>query len=326
MKVKRVSLMKDFGSNNTLRVQSLTDYLIGTGGWAYFNVPDKPPLKVYSDIFNFVEVNYTFYEYPDLRLVEQWRRSVPSDFTFSVRCHQDLTHRIGLKPVDEAYRVLIRMLSYCDILGAPFLVLETPASYIINHAEAKQARTLFSSFNFRGVNLAWEIRAPVTKDALDLMQDFNMIECVDLSVKPPSVASDVVYSRLFGKGKHNIYQFSDDELLTIDHEIESIKPRTAALSYHGVKMNMDAARYMHYKHTGTFVPITDFTGIDSARAVLFEDTPFPISKSALIENQGWKVIDLSLDKRVHLAELLANIPDKTYNSVDEVAKALEAIM
>jgi hypothetical protein len=243
-----------------------------------------------------------------------------------VRCHQDLTHRIGLKPVDEAYNVLGRMVSYCDILGSPFLVLETPASYVINHEEAKQARDLFSSFAMRGVNLVWEIRAPLTKEALDLMRDFNIIECVDLSIKTPSVESDILYSRLFGKGKHNIWQFTDDELLNVDREIDNINPRIAALSYHGVKMNMDAARYMQYKKAGTFIPITDFTGVDSARAVLFEDTWFPLSKSELIEQQGWKVIDLTLDKRVHLAELLANIPDKTYNSVDEVAEALEGVM
>ena len=304
----------------------MTDYLIGTGGWAYFKVPDKPPLKAYSEIFSFVEVNYTFYEYPEVRLVERWRRTVPFDFTFAVRCHQELTHKVGLKPVDEAYKVLSKMRLYCDILESPFLVLETPPSYVINHEESKQARDLFSSFNFRGVNLVWEMRAPVTEEAVNLMRDFNMIECVDLSVNAPSVESGIVYSRLFGMGRHNIWQFTDDELLTIDHEVDVLKPRIAAMSYHGVRMNMDAARYMQYKKTGTFVPITDFTGVDSARAVLFEDAPFPLSKSQLIENQGWKVIDLTLDKRVHLAELLANIPDKTYNSVDEVAEALEEVM
>lgn len=307
-------------------MRDLIDYLIGTGGWAYFKIPGKPSLKSYSEVFNFVEVNYTFYEYPDTRIVEQWRKTVPSDFTFAVRCHQDLTHKIGLKPVDEAYTVLSRMVSYCKFLDSPFLVLETPANYVINQEKAKQARDLFSSFTLRSVNLVWEIRAPITEEALDLLQNFNIIECVDLSIKTPSVESDIVYSRLFGKGRHNVYQFTDEELLTIDHEIESINPRIAALSYHGVKMNIDAARYMQYKKTGQFVPITDFTGIDSARVVLFEDTQFPISKSELIEKQGWKVIDLNLDKRGHLAELLVNIPDKMYNSVDEVAEALEEIM
>jgi uncharacterized protein YecE (DUF72 family) len=51
----------------------LTDYLIGTGGWAYFNVPGKPSLKAYSEVFNFAEVNYTFYEYPETLTVERAR-------------------------------------------------------------------------------------------------------------------------------------------------------------------------------------------------------------------------------------------------------------
>ena len=267
-------------------VEWLTEYLIGTGGWAYFKVPNKPSLKAYSEVFNFVEVNYTFYEYPDTRMVERWRRRVPADFTFSVRCHQDLTHRIGLKPVDEAYYVLSRMVTYCGILDAPFLVLETPARYGMNQDAVDRARDFLSSANLRGVRLVWEVRAPVTSAVVDLIRDFNAIQCVDLSREAPSVESDVVYSRLFGKGKHNIWQFTDDELLTVDKEIERITPRIAALSYHGVRMNTDAARYMQYKRTGKFIPVTSFTGVDSARAVLAEDAQFPISKSNLIEKQG----------------------------------------
>lgn len=47
---------------------SVTQFLVGTGGWAYFNVLNK--LESYSQIFNFTEVNYTFYEYPEARMVE----------------------------------------------------------------------------------------------------------------------------------------------------------------------------------------------------------------------------------------------------------------
>jgi uncharacterized protein YecE (DUF72 family) len=307
-------------------VRALTDYLVGTGGWAYFKVAGKPSLKAYSELFNFVEVNYTFYEYPDTHMVEQWRRTVPDDFTFAVRCHQDLTHRIGLKPVDEAYYVLGRMMSYCGILDAPFLVLETPARYVMIEDAVDRARDFLSSANLRGVRLVWEVRAPVTPAVVDLMRDFNAVHCVDLSRETPSVESDIVYSRLFGKGKHNIWQFTDNELLAVDQEIESINPRIAALSYHGARMNTDAARYMQYKKSGKFIPVTAFTGVDSARAVLSEDAKFPMSKSELIENQGWKVIDLSVDRRVHLSELLSKVPDKSYGSVDEVVEALEVVV
>jgi hypothetical protein len=42
---------------------------------------------------------------------------------------------------------------------------------------------------------------------------------------------------------------------------------------------------MQYKGTGKFIPVTAFTGVDSARAVLAEDGQFPMSKSELIEKQ-----------------------------------------
>lgn len=304
----------------------LVEFLVGTGGWAYFKVPNKPSLKAYSEVFNFVEVNQTFYEYPDMRAVERWRRTVPGDFTFAVRCHQDLTHRLGLKPVDEAYHVLGQMVAYCGVLEAPFLVLETPASYVMNNENVEGARDFFSSANLRGVRLVWEIRAAVTPAVVDLMRDFNVVHSVDLSKEEPSFKSDVVYSRLFGKGKHNIYQFTDDELVEIDKKAESTSPRVVALSYHGLRMNTDALRFVQFKKTGNFMPVTSFTGVDSARAVLSEDAVFPSSKAALIEHQGWKVVDVTLDKRVHLSELLANIPEKTYSSVDEVAAALRRFM
>jgi uncharacterized protein YecE (DUF72 family) len=60
----------------------LAEYLVGTGGWSYFTVGNKPSLKTYSEIFNFVEVNYTFYEFPNILMVERWKRIVPSDFVF----------------------------------------------------------------------------------------------------------------------------------------------------------------------------------------------------------------------------------------------------
>jgi uncharacterized protein YecE (DUF72 family) len=304
----------------------LTDYLVGTGGWAYFKVSGKPKLKAYSEVFNFVEVNYTFYEYPDQWTVEGWRRTVPKYFKFAVRCHQDLTHKVGLRPVDEAYNVLDQMLTVCRILDSPFLVLETPASYAMDREALDSARDFISSLNLHNVRLVWEVRAPLTTMVSDLMRDFDVIQSVDLSKSSPSVESDVIYSRLFGKGEHNIYQFTDDELLDVDRKIETASPRVAALSYHGVRMNVDAARFMRYKKTGKFLPITEFTGIDSARSVLSEDSQFPISKSELLKHQGWKVIDLTLEKRVRLSQLLSKVPEKTYYSVDEVAEALEAII
>jgi uncharacterized protein YecE (DUF72 family) len=184
----------------------LIDYLIGTGGWQYFNIPEKPPLKAYSKIFNFVEVNNTFYQYPSTQAVAHWRRIVPVGFTFSVRCHQELTHHIGLRPVNEAYEVFYKAKTYAQILQTQYIVLVTPASYTIN----SEAAEFLSTLNLQGLRLVWEYRAPTTSKVTNLMQEYNIIQSIDLSKRKPNLDMDVTYSRLFGKGKHNIYQFSND--------------------------------------------------------------------------------------------------------------------
>jgi uncharacterized protein YecE (DUF72 family) len=304
----------------------LPDFLVGIGGWAYFPSTNKPSLKLYSEVFNFVEVNQTFYEYPKMETVERWRKTVPKDFTFAVRCHQVLTHRLGFEPIDEAYYVLGQMVAYCGILNAPFLVLETPHKCAITKEVANGARDLFSSWDLQGIRLVWEIRAPLTQAAIDLMQDFGMVHCVDLSWQVPAVKSDVVYSRLFGKGTHNVYQFTDSELVEIDRKAEESNSKVVALSYHGLIMGTDALRFRQYKMTGNFLPVTAYTGLDSARAVLSEDAVFPSSKRSLISDQGWKVIDLTADKRVHLSDVLSKIPDETYTSLDGVIRALETTL
>jgi uncharacterized protein YecE (DUF72 family) len=303
----------------------MQEYFVGTGGWAYFPVKDLPRLKAYSNVFNFVEVNYTFYEYPDPRTVEKWRRMVPRNFAFSVRCNQELTHRIGLNSTKEAHAVLDKMLTYCKILQAPFLVLETPSSYILNDDEIESATELLSSAILPGLNLVWENRGPISSNALKMIDALKIVHSADLSKETPLFPSDVVYTRLFGKGKHNIYQFTDEELKKIDHRVLMSGAKTIAMSYHGVRMNTDALRFIQYKKTGKFPSITGLAGASSAAKILEEDTRFPISKQALIRDQGWKVFDATSDSRLHLSDLLEKIPKKTYASLQDLTKSLEAI-
>ncbi len=300
------------------------EYLIGTGGWNYFNIPGETSLKAYSKIFDYVEVNYTFYQYPNTSMVKQWRASVSDDFLFSVRCHQDLTHKIGLKPVHKAYEVIEKMLIYCDTLQAPFLVLETPASYDLSSKKLEYARDFFASLNLQKIRLVWEIRSRLTENAVKLMKDLNIIHCVDLSWQEPSYASDITYSRLFGKGRHNLYQFTDDELTDVNENAQQIGSKVVVLTYHGARMYGDAARFKQYQLTGKFVPTTSFVGIESAKSVLSEDAVFPASKDDLIRTQGWKVIDLSPKQRVHLSDILTKIPQKIYYEINDVLATLEA--
>jgi uncharacterized protein YecE (DUF72 family) len=307
-------------------MDSTLEYLVGTGGWGYFKVGNYPSLETYSRLFDFVEVNCIFYQYPRMELVERWRRAVPPEFVFSVRCHKDLTHRFGLRPIDQAYEAVYRMIAYCNTLRSPYLILETPPSYVINQENVGEARDFFSSLSLKNVRLVWEYRAPINPAVIGLMQDFSIVHCVDLSKEKAAFNLDVTYSRLFGKGQHNLYQFTDDELVEIDQNAKETISKTVILCYHSARMHTDASRFKRYKDTGKFLPVTDYVGVDSARAVLAEDAKFPISKSRLRVDQGWKVIDLSEERRVHLSEVIEKLPDRTFSNLEEVIDELRAVL
>jgi uncharacterized protein YecE (DUF72 family) len=307
----------------------MAEYRIGTGGWAYFQVPGMDPLTSYSKAFNFVEVNSTFYETPPLKQVASWRERVPVDFEFSVRCHKDLTHKYKLEPTSQAHEVLLGSIEICRTLKAPILLLETPPSFKVTARKANAVRDLVTSSNMSGIRVAWEVRSESQGKQLPnflqrIMQDLNMIHCVDLSKDGPKYNTDIMYTRLFGKGKHNIYQFDDKELKQIHEKIKKGKEKKVVLSFHGLKMYLDAARFKVYDEKLTLPPVTTSVGLSSLREVLVEDSKFPTTKKDLIENQGWKVFDLTPTERIHASEVLQVLTEKSYQSLDDVIAALKS--
>jgi hypothetical protein len=212
-------------------------------------------------------------------------------------------------------------LRICSELKAEILHIQTPSSFNPDD-KLKDIRDLFSSTDFSDVRLAWEIRGQISKATIDLMRDLGIIHCADISKELPAFDSDILYSRLFGHGVHNLYQFDDAELKQIDEWIGEKNPGKAYLSFHGARMYKDAARLKVYQKSGTFPNVTKTTGLASLSTVLEEDARFPATKSELIEKQGWKVFDLTENEHVHARILLEKLPERRYTSVEEVIEAL----
>ena len=300
-------------------------YLVGAGGWAYFQVVGQHPLVAYSKAFDFVEVNSTFYKMPNPKLVKSWRTMVPPRFEFAVRCNKMLSHKYRFQPTAEAYKTLSEMISICDALKAEILHIQTPPKFQPTKTNAELMHNFFSTTDLRNVRIALEVRnkQPIDPNFIKTMQDCNMIHSIDLSKdEEPAYESDILYSRLFGKGSHNIYQPTDEELRKIDRRASKGDSKKAAVSFHFTKMYKDAARLKIYKKTGEFPMATKSTGSSSLAEVLREDAKFPSNKKELIRHQGWKLMDFTQDKRIKASQLLERLPDKTYNSLDDVVQAL----
>jgi len=187
-----------------------------------------------------------------------------------------------------------------------------------------------SSADPKDVRIALEIRGEnqrLNSDFVEMMRDHTMIHSIDLSKdEEPVYHSDILYSRLFGKGWHNVYQPTDQELKRIDERASSKDHKKAAVSFHFIRMYKDARRLKIYKQTGAFPMATKSMGLDSLEEVLREDARFPSQKQELIQHQGWKLIDKTRDERIRASEVLEKLPDGNYRSVDDVIQILEKLM
>jgi len=317
--------------NTTLQLTGencLARYLIGTGGWAYFQVPGEDSLTAYSRAFNFVEVNSTFYETPTLKTVQSWRKKVPADFEFTVRCNKAVTHQYSFSPTQTVYDLFERMTQICKVLRAEILHLQTPSSFQPTKDNVQLIHNFLSSTDLQGVRLALEMRSartPTDPKLVRMLEEHDLVHCVDLlKGEKPACKSDTLYTRLFGKGPHNVYQPTDEELRRIDEEASNGGYEKVLLTFHSQRMYKDAARLKSFRQTGGFPMVTRSTGTDSLEEILREDAAFPAGRRALIQHQGWKIIDLAKNKRTRASTLLKRLPEKTYHSVEEVVQTLRS--
>src|SRR3989454_5748117 len=129
----------------------------------------------------------------------------------------------------------------------------------------------------RGTRVGLEARAyagkALPRELRRTMEETRTLDVVDLSQTGPRIAGDTQYTRLFGPGPHNVYQFDDEETRAIERA-GGDAVRTA-FTFHGVRMYTDAARFLTFKRTGVFPAATSARGLSSLEAVLLPDARFP---------------------------------------------------
>ena len=103
---------------------------VGTSGWSYphwgkgvfypVGVKQKEWLSYYSNHFDTVEVNNTFYQLPPKTVFERWERSVPSHFSFVVKVSRYITH---IKRLNQPEQPLSKLLENASFLKGKLTLL-----------------------------------------------------------------------------------------------------------------------------------------------------------------------------------------------------------
>jgi len=300
--------------------------MIGVGGWAYLPGRHQNKLGVCSKLYDFVEVNSTFYKLPPLELAMKWRLSVSDQFEFSVRANRKLTHERHLEPTEENYSEYRKNIAICDALRAGVLHFQFPPSFEVTRNVITGWRNFFSSVGRKsGVHPAIEVRhndfahSPLLHS---FFRDFDIIPVNDPSRNEIdfSSVSGIQYSRVFGRGEHTIWSFSTSELEELKDKVMSTSSVRKYVTFHNITMYEDAARMREIVRPGGSEPHLSISAIDSLKeALVAERIVYPVTRSELSARLGWRVLVANETQRVHCDELIDKAQDtQEFDSMPQV--------
>jgi uncharacterized protein YecE (DUF72 family) len=186
------------------------EYYLGCSGWSYdgwkgtfYNPSDLDNrywLLYYSQIFDFVEIDSTFYRMPSAFMVNNWNKRTPDNFKFAVKFPKVITHDKRLKDVDKDIERFYDIMEplYDKILV--FLMQLPPSLQLVEGLDLIKnlQYTLDPSFRY-----AIEVRHHSWFNELfyNYMKEKNY--CLvwsqqDILITPPILTSDFLYLRLIG--------------------------------------------------------------------------------------------------------------------------------
>ena len=185
--------------------------------------------KEYFKNFSLVEVQQTFYKPPRLETAVKWRSAAPSEFEFTVKAWQLITHapssptyrKAGIdatdgrkygyfKPTKEVFDAWEKTVEIADALHAKVIIFQCPASFKEDESNIKNMKEFFSSIG-RDFVYAWEPRGKWNDATIKkICEELDIIHCVN-PFKSKSVYGTPKYFRLHGRNGYR-YDYSHEEL------------------------------------------------------------------------------------------------------------------
>lgn len=318
--------------------QPSAPFLVGVGGWAYLPIKRGNNLAICSELYDFVEINSTFYKLPEIDRVRKWRATVADNFEFTIRANRELTHMGHLKPLPKNFKIFEQLLEIAKVLDARIIHFQFPPSFEVSKPVIQDWREFFASTSktSRNLKFALEIRNGIQKSkggdsetALQrLIGDYDLIPTTDPTRDEQvqaSPSSKIVYSRVFGPGAHTRWSFDTQELKKLDDKLSEVKASKRYVTFHNLTMYEDASRMKTLVSTGRDLaqPPNSPSGLNSVkRALVSAADDFPATKQELINEYGWKTFNFEPGERRHVESLLNRLEERSYQSLDDVLETL----
>lgn len=202
---------------------------IGCSGYSYREwkenfypkgLPAKDWFNFYTTQFSMLELNNTFYNFPQLKNLQSWYSKAPKDFTFVVKAPRIITHYKKLKDckelINQFYDVCNEGLK--DKLGC--VIYQMPPSY---HFSEYNLEMIINSVN-KNFTTVFELRHASWWN-LNVYKAFEENNIVFCSASYPELNDDVIntsdtlYYRFHGIPHLYFSTYSEQELQRIADKI-----------------------------------------------------------------------------------------------------------
>ena len=237
---------------------------IGTSGWSYpkgegtwtgyfYPIGKVNELEYYSQFFNTVEVNSSFYRPPNPGYVYNWAKRVPDDFLFTVKLWQKFTHPkmyeeatgkaavISQKDVDQFKQSIEPLVRYRK-LGA--LLAQFPPSFKNDGYGQQILLAIIRAFGQYRLSVELRHRSWSDDESFARLLRDNNVSWVhidepkfqsSISSEVPQT-SDIAYFRFHGRNKEMWWQgdnetrykylYSRDEINELAEKVKAVSTQT----------------------------------------------------------------------------------------------------
>lgn len=217
---------------------------IGTSGWAYKHwqevfypedLKSQEMLSFYSQYFQTVEINSSFYHLPRKTTFNNWQEKVPDNFLFAVKVWRRITHLKKLKDIKEDLEVFFeRVTALGEKLGP--LLFQFPPSFQATKINVERLEKLIQSVykypwpslcKFTKRHYALEFRHPSWFSELiySILKKYNFALCwADTPNYPYKevITADYVYIRLHGHEQLYASKYTKKQLSDYAKKIRKI--------------------------------------------------------------------------------------------------------
>lgn len=185
---------------------------IGCSGWNYRHwrgrfysesLPVKRWFSFYTEHFDTVEINNSFYRLPKPATVDGWRKQAPDGFSYAVKANRYLTQAKNLRDCEEPMARMMASFSHFGSTLGPILY-QLPPHLSVDHERLAK----FLQIMPKGTKPIFEFRHPswYRDDIFTLLERHDAGLCVhDMagSVSPRLALGQTAYVRFHGsEGKY----------------------------------------------------------------------------------------------------------------------------